>query len=92
MSAFSPFSPKAAMTSARALKLLLMLCVSFRRSLSLPAPLLFKRSEPARSTRFRDPSHDSPLWEFAPEIRRVNTEWERDDRSFIKVEATVRRE
>jgi hypothetical protein len=91
-SAFSPFPPSAAMTSPSALKLRLMFCVSFKRSLCPAAPLEFKRSLPARSTRLRLPSHRSPVCSLHPEIRSVNTECDRDERSFISVAATVRRE
>lgn len=91
-SAFSPFSPNAAMTSPNALKLRLMFWVSFRRSLSPAAPLEFKRSLPARSTRLRLPSHRSPVCSLQPKIRRVKTECDRDERSFISVAATARRE
>ena len=54
-----PFSPNAAITSPRALKPLLIFCVSFSLSLSFPAPLFSSRSEPARSTRLNKPSQDS---------------------------------
>lgn len=91
-SPFSPFSPSAAMTSPRALRLRLMFWVSFRRSLCPAAPLEFKRSLPARSTRLRLPSHRSPVCSLHPEIRRVKTECDREERSFISVAATVRRE
>lgn len=96
LSLFSPFSPKAATTSPRALKLLLMLCVSFSLSLSVTLPavpnpdpkLTLILSLPARSTKFKHPSHVSPVLVFVPLIRKVNTECERDDRSFIRVAAT----
>lgn len=91
-SPFSPFSPSAAMTSPSALKLLLMLCVSFSRSLSPAAPLELRRSLPAKSTRFRLPSQLSPVCVFVPDSRSVKTECEREERSFISVAATVRRE
>lgn len=91
-SPFSAFSPSAAITSPSALKLLLMFCVSFSRSLSPAAPLELRRSLPARSTRLRLPSQLSPVWVFVPEIRSVKTECERDERSFMRVAATVRRE
>jgi hypothetical protein len=80
------------MTSPSALKLLLMLCVSFNRSLSPAAPLELRRSLPAKSTRLRLPSQVSPVCVFVPEIRSVKTEWEREERSFMSVAATVRRE
>ena len=88
----SPFSPRAAITSPSALRLLLMFCVSRRRSLSPAAPLFSNRSLPAKSTRFRLPSHASPVSVFCPRIRSVNTECDRDERSFISVAATVRRD
>ena len=91
-SPFSPFSANAAMTSPNALRLRLMFWVSFRRSLSPAAPLEFSRSLPARSTRLRLPSHRSPVCSLHPEMRRVKTECDRDERSFISVAATVRRE
>lgn len=96
---FSPFSPSAAMTSPRALRLLFILCVSRTRSLSAPfAKLTFKRSLPARSTRFKLPSHRSPvpgqpaMPTLTPLMRSVKTECERDERSFIIVAATLRRD
>ena len=55
----SPFSPNAAITSPRALRLLLIFCVSFSLSLSFPAPLFSSHSESARSTRLNKPSQDS---------------------------------
>ena len=92
----SPFSPRAATTSPRALRLRLIFCVSFNRSLSLPAPLLLSLSDPARSTKLRDPLQDSPDRSFVPVIRRVKTEWERDERdeerdclSFLNGRATA---
>ena len=84
----SPFSPNAAMTSPRALKLLLMFCVSFSLSLSFPAPLFSSRSEPARSTRLSEPSQESPLAGFFPDIRRVKTECDRDERSLAEAVKT----
>ena len=36
--------------------------------------------------------HDSPVWSLVPNTRSVNTEWERDERSFINVAATLRRD
>jgi hypothetical protein len=92
LSLFSLFSPSAAMTSPSALKLLLIFCVSRRRSLCFPAPLAFNRSLPARSTRFSAPSHTWPVCVFVPRMRSVNTECEREERSFIRVAATMRRE
>ena len=92
LSLFSLFSPSAAMTSPRALKLLFILCVSRSRSLWFPAPLAFNRSLPARSTRFSAPSHAWPVCVFVPRMRSVNTECEREERSFIRVAATMRRE
>ena len=92
LSLFSLFSPSAAMTSPSALRLLLMFCVSRSLSLSLPAPLVFSRSLPARSTRFSAPSHVCPVCALVPRMRSVNTECERDERSFMSVAATVRRE
>lgn len=88
----SPFSPSAAITSPSALKLLLILCVSLNRSLSLPAPLFSNLSLPAKSTRFSVPSHVSPVCPFSPDMRNVKTECEREDRSFMSVLATVRRD
>jgi hypothetical protein len=84
----SPFSPNAAITSPRALWLLLIFCVSFSLSLSFPAPLFSSHSEPARSTRLSEPSQVSPLAGFFPDIRRVKTECERDDRSLAEAAET----
>jgi hypothetical protein len=84
--------PKAAITSPNALKLRLILCVSLSRSLSLPAPLEFSRSDPARSTRLSEPSHVSLVSGFEPLMRSVKTECEREERSFMSVAATVRRD
>src|SRR6266850_884621 len=92
LSLFSLFSPSAAMTSPSALRLLLIFCVSRRRSLSFPAPLALSRSLPARSTRFSAPSHTWPVCVLVPRMRSVKTECEREERSFISVAATVRRE
>jgi hypothetical protein len=79
------------MTSARAERLLLMLIVSLSRSLLSPAPDEARRSDPARSTRLRTPSHDSPVRLLDPMTRSEKTECERDERSFISVAATARR-
>jgi len=99
LSPLSPFSPKAAITSPSALKLLLIFCVSRTRSLSAPfAKLTFNLSLPARSTRFKLPSHRSPVPAhpstptLTPLMRKVKTECEREDRSFINVAATLRRD
>jgi len=99
LSPFSPFSPKAAITSPRALKLLLMFCVSLTRSLSAPfAKLTFSLSLPARSTRFRLPSHCSPVPgqpsvpTLTPLMRSVKTECDLEDLSFMRVAATLRRD
>ncbi len=99
LSPFSPFSPRAAITSPSALKLLFMFCVSRTLSRSAPlAKLTFSLSLPARSTRFKLPSQRSPVPEhpsmptFTPLIRKVKTECEREDRSFINVAATLRRD
>ena len=100
LSPFSPFSPNAAITSPKALKLLLMLCVSLSLSLSLlhpPVPNPFPKltlilSLPAKSTRFKQPSQFSPVLAFVPLMRSVKTEWEREERSFMRVAATERRD
>ena len=96
---FSPFSPNAAITSPSALKLLLMFCVSLTLSLSAPfAKLTLSLSLPAKSTRFKLPSQRSPvpghpsMPTLIPLMRSVNTECEREERSFMSVAATLRRD
>lgn len=96
---FSPFSPSAAITSPSALKLLLIFCVSLTLSLSAPfAKLTLSLSLPARSTRFKLPSQRSPvpghpsMPTLTPLMRSVNTECEREERSFMSVAATLRRD
>lgn len=84
--------PSAEITSPKALRLRLMFWVSFSLSLSLPAPLEFSRSDPARSTRLSDPSQVSWVKGFEPLMRNVKTECEREERSFMSVAATVRRD
>lgn len=71
------------MTSPRLLKLLLIACVSFKRS--PVAPESASLSEPAKSTRLRTPVHVSLADLLKPANRRVNTLWLRDDLSFIFV-------
>ena len=95
------------MTSASAERDLLILIVSFNRSLLSPAPDEASRSDPARSTTSLDQipffeesdvprlsiaSHLSSVSGFTPLTLRVKTECDRDDRSFIRVAATARRE
>ena len=75
-------------TSAKELKLLLIACVSLRRSPVDPED--DSRSEPARSIKFKVPSNDSSVIEFFPEILRVKTLWLREDRSLQFVLATAR--
>lgn len=89
--ALSPPFPSAAITSPNALKLLLIACVSFSLSRSFAAPLELRRSLPARSTKFSEPEHDSPVWVLWPVTRRVKTLCDREERSFMSVAATVRR-
>lgn len=62
---------KAAMTSPSVERLLLIACVSFRRSPS--ACDVARRSDPARSTRLRRPSRRSPILSLRPVILRVKT-------------------
>jgi hypothetical protein len=107
-------APSAAMTSPKALRLLLIAWVSLRRSLSLAAPLEESLSDPAKSwihtprlvsiekrdrkgkggrtTRFKHPSHASPVVLFTPLARNVKMECDREERSFIQVVATARRD
>lgn len=59
------------MTSPRLLKLLLMACVSFKRS--PVAPDCVSLSEPAKSTKLSTPVHVSLADLLKPDIRRVNT-------------------
>jgi hypothetical protein len=42
------------------------------------------------TTRFRQPSHDSPVFVLVPVTRNVKTECDRDERWFISVDATDR--
>jgi hypothetical protein len=42
------------------------------------------------TTRFKDPSQDSPVILLCPDTRNVKTECDRDERWFINVEATER--
>lgn len=104
----SCLSPNAAITSPSALKLLLIFCVSFTLSFSgnpfWCAKLTFSRSLPARSTKFKQPEHFAPvppergapcsleIPTWVPDIRRMKTECERDERSLTSVAATLRRE
>lgn len=85
-----------------------MLIVSFSRSLFSPAPELINRSLPAKSTaedvsrvlirdqehlpRLSIASHLSSVSGLTPRILSVKTECDREDRSFINVAATARRE
>lgn len=83
---------KAMMTSPSVDRLLLMACVSRRRSRS-PGPRAkpgSSRSLPARSTRLRGAAHCRPRPACSPEICSWNTLWLRDDRSFWAVRATAR--
>lgn len=45
-----------------------------------------------RTTRFKQPSHASPVIRFTPLTRNVKTECDREERSFIQVVATARRD
>jgi len=45
-----------------------------------------------RTTRFKQPSHASPVILFTPLTRNVKTECDREERSFIQVVATARRD
>ena len=49
-----------------------------------------RRSEPARSMRFKRPRDDSPVREFWPIREREKTEWLREERSFMAVAAVAR--
>ena len=83
---------KAMMTSPSVDRLLLMACVSRRRSRS-PGPRAkpgSSRSLPARSTKLRGAPHCRPRPACSPEICSWNTLWLRDDRSFWAVRATAR--
>jgi hypothetical protein len=51
-----------------------------------------KRKGKGRTTRFKQPSHTSPVILFTPLTRNVNTECDREERSFIQVVATARRD
>lgn len=86
-----PGLPREEITSASADKLLLIACVSFNRVGSEPAPDEDSLSLPARSTRFSTPEQLSFVIAFRPVSRSENTEWEREERSFISVAATARR-
>merc|ERR1719361_546787 len=67
---------------------LLMLLVSSSRGPVEPESL--RRSDPAKSTRFKMPVLDSLVIEFFPLIFSINTECDREDRSLQFVEATAR--
>ena len=51
-----------------------------------------KGKEKERTTRFKQPSHASPVIRFVPFTRNVKTECDREERSFIQVVATARRD
>ena len=42
------------------------------------------------TTKFKHPSQDSPVMLLCPETRKVKTECDRDERWFIRVDATER--
>jgi hypothetical protein len=84
-----------------------MLIVSLSRSLLSPAPEDASRSDPAKSTahqlissqdeqgslpRLSIASHFSSVRGLTPLTLRVKTEWDREERSFIRVAATARLE
>ena len=51
-----------------------------------------KEKGKGRTTRFKEPSQASPVILFMPLTRNVKTEWDREERSFIQVVATARRD
>ena len=69
-------APSAAMTSPRALRLLLIACVSLRRSLSFAAPLDESLSDPAKS--------------YTPSSRQLNERKERK-RTYDQIQRTLTR-
>mmetsp|Transcript_33386 Transcript_33386/g.46249 ORF Transcript_33386/g.46249 Transcript_33386/m.46249 type:complete len:215 (+) Transcript_33386:131-775(+) len=78
------FLASAAMTSPSALKLLLILCASFRRAPS--ASVRESRSEPAKSTKCSLPRTVCPVTVLKVWVYTVNMQWEREECSFIFVE------
>ena len=80
--------PTAANTSPKQDKLLLIAHASV--ILCPAAPLLFVRSEPAKSTRLRHPVRVWPVAACTPVMYRRNNVCEREELAFISVASTAR--
>ena len=80
--------PSAAMTSPKALRLLLIAAASL--ALSPTAPDLLSLSDPAKSTRDREPHRACPLAWWRPLRARVKTACDLDDAALHLVAAAAR--